>query len=342
MADFDLAMGTSGSGGDNDILSGSITWSRDGQYSLIRAYSDRKEIETTFSTTGGLTDSFPLEKNYDSSLEGAWTAVLADSDTSYNDVYVRYATDPTAARLKSIDEESVPIIQVNRSPRGYRSFKDNLVRLIDFITPANNDVDSMTAYGFVNTPPWARLRESSFSKIQSDNEQNVPSLYFGSRAGVVDTHKANEKVITATMNGYTRILRENIDTQPTLTDFIPAIMYQRPEYKFQIIDKSYRESPDSASKTGVGTNDELSMVFFIAEMAARLRQQNIQVTLTLDGDWEIPAETRPIEVGDTLGIILFRNTNIGGVDEIMNIDSPVLSVQYDPNTDNTNIVVGRT
>jgi len=336
MADFNLAMGTSGAGGDNDILSGSITWSRDGQYSLIRAYSERKEIETTFSTTGTLTDSFPLEKNYDATLEGSWTTVLADKETKYNDVYVRYATDPTSARLKAIDEES------SKSPRGYRSFKDNLVKLIDLVTPANNDVDSMTAYGFVESgEDWKRLREASFSKIQSDNDQDVPSLYFGAKAPVVNINKANEKVITTTMNGYTRILRENIDDQPTLTDYVPAIMYQRPEYKFQIIDKSYRASPDAASKTAVGTNDELSMIFFIAEMAARLRQQNIQVTLVLDGDWEIPAETKPIEVGDTLGIILFRNTNIGGVDEIMSIDSPVTSVQYDPMTDNTTIIVGR-
>jgi len=338
MANFSLAHGTA-AGGDNDILSGSIDWTRSGQYSKLYLYSGRKDIETTVSTTGGLANTLPLEKNYDPSLEASWTQDLANSDADYNDVYVRYAIKSDAVRLKTIDQES------GKSPRGYREFKNNLVLYQDPVTPVNSDTNQISAYGFVETAEdvWRRLKEAKFSKIKTDNGQDAPSVYFGSSASVVDSNKANEKVITATVKGMTRTLIPSVDTQPTTTDFIPFLVMQRDEYQYQTLENSYRLSPMGTQKTGNGFNDSVAMVFWTADTVSRLRQKNVQLNLVLDGDFEITdgGTDRPIEVGDFLEIISFRYSNIGGSDSPMTVNAPVLSVQYDPQNDNTTITVGK-
>lgn len=337
MANFSLNFGTA-PGADTDILSGSIDWTRAGQYASLNLYSDRKDIETTMSTTGTLTDSMPLEENYDTTLEGSWTQDLSKEEAKYNDVYVRYATDPTAARLKTIDDES------GKSPRGYREFRDNLVLFQDIITPADSDKDQISAYGFLETSggTWERFKEVQYV-LKTDNQQDAPSVYFMSKATLIDSDKAKEKVLTATIKGLTRIRVESVDTKPTLTDFAPFLVMQRPEYQFQEVADSYRESPTGSQKIGPGVNDSTAMVFWTADTVGRLRQANTQVSLLLDGDFEIDdgGTDRPIEVGDFLEIIAFQYSNIGGVDAPMTIDAPVLDVQYDPQSDNTTIMVGK-
>jgi hypothetical protein len=345
MASFTLTYGTGIL--DNEILSGSIDWTRSGQYSLLHLYSDRKDIETTMSTFQdpvlpappiALTGSLPLEKNYDDTLEASWTTALANSDTAYNDVYVRYTVKSDAERFQVIDGES------SKSPRGYREFRNNLVLFQDAVTPANSDKDQMSAYGFVKElAGWKRLKEAKFSKVGTANEQDAPSMYFLSSAAVINDNKANEKVFTATVKGLTRLQVTSVDTQPTLTDFIPFLVMQRPEYQYQTVESSYRKSPTGSTKTGDGFNDSTKMVFWTADTVSRLRQQNIHTTLVLDGDFEIDdgGTDRPIENGDFLSDILMYYSNIGGVDQLMPVNAPVLSVQYDPQSDNTTIVVGK-
>jgi len=342
MANFSLNFGTA-PGGDTDILSGSIDWTRSGQYAKLNLYSDRKDIETTMSTfedpeTDTLSDSLPLEENYDTDLEATWTTDLSLTDTDYNDVYVRYAIKSDSDRLKDVDEES------GNSPRGYREFRDNLVLFQDLITPTDSDKNQMTAYGFLETEEdtWERLKEVQFD-LKTDNTQDAPSVFFMAKAAQVDAAKDKQKVLTTTIKGFTRQRVESIDAQPTLTDFVPFLVMIRPEYQYQIVADSYRESPTGSQKTGPGVDDGLEMILWTADTVSRLRQQNVQVSLILDGDFEIDdgGTDRPIEVGDFLEIIAFQYANIGGVSAPLSIDAPVLDVQYDPENDNTTIMVGK-
>lgn len=343
MANFSLNLGNS-AGSGTDIISGSIVFSREGQYGRVHVYGDRRDIETTISTTAALTGSLGLQKNYDETLEAgdagpppipAWTKDLALEDVRYNQVYVRYAVDPQSDRWRIIDSGKT----LSKSPRGYRAFKNLLIK-------QSTDNDEQAGYGFVKEgTAWKRLKEKGFSRVNFDEDANVPSVYFDSNPSIIDQFKAEEKVYTCRLKGFMRIFERSGQSIPavTTTDFSPFKTVFRDVYKGQLIFNSYRKSPSSSSTTGSGQDDTTNAISWATQEALRLRQKNYSVNLVLQGDFEIDdSGLRPIVEGDVLETIVTRTSNLGAAtDETLAIDLPVLSVQYKPSTDTTIISVGR-
>ena len=330
MANFSLNFGES----DTDVLAGSISFSREGQFGRVQLFSDRKDIETTVSDDGTLTDSLPLQKYYNDSLEAGWSKELSLKETKYNDVFVRFVVDPGATKWHTIDGVG------GESPRGYRSFKEQLIKL-------STDNDEQSPYGFVNADgsEWKRLKESGFTLTV---EANTPVSYcrFDAPGATIQTFKDDEKVITIGLKGFTRLLVASTQTIPLLstTDFSPFTCIFRDIYKHQEATDSYRKSPDEAVTDGVGQDDTTPMETWAGTTAERLRQANTSLNLLIDGDFEIDdgGTDRPLIPGDILTTLVSKVTVIGAsADETLTLNLPVLSVQYDPQSDNTSITVGR-
>jgi len=75
-----------------------------------------------------------------------------------------------------------------------------------------------------------------------------------------------------------------------------------------------------------------------------MRQQNTSINLLLDGDFEINdgGTDRPLVAGDILTTLVSKVTVIGAAgNETLTLNLPVISVQYDAQSDNTSITLGR-
>jgi hypothetical protein len=348
MSDFQLIIG----GNNAEIVGGDISWDMSGQYYRTMTYTDRKKIETTIATTGsGVTSTATLKKNYDATLEASWTPALSLTDTKYSQVYTRYYLDPNDSQYAVWDagiSGGDPY-----SPLGFRKFMPTLVREYTLAPPAAPvavDDDEQQPYGFLKRgTSWTRLKESGFL-FGFENEENAPSVYFKSKAATTSINKANPKSATIALKGFSRITSYDTSaTTLTTTDYMPTTVMLKDQFRYEDITNSRRSSPSSAATTADGIYDYDEMQSYTTTISERNAQNNITTNLVLDGDFEIqdadyitgpnPLGLRAIKMGDRLTTIKM----VEGVTIIrtLNINLPVIDVDFAPNMDQTTISVGR-
>lgn len=348
MSDFQLIIG----GTKPEVVGGDISWDMSGQYYRTMTYTARKKIETSIATAGsGVTSTATLKKNYDASLEGSWTPALSLKETKYSQVYTRYYLDPNDSQYAVFDSTIAggdPYSAV-----GFRQFLPTLVREYTLAPPAAPvpvDADEQQPYGFLKSgSDWVRLKEGGFI-LGYENEENVPSIYLKSKAATTDSNKGNPKAVTISLEGLSRL--SSYDTAAvtlTATDYMPTTTMVKDQFRYESIKNSRRESPSEAATTADGLYDFTAFESYTKTISERNAQNNISSTLTLDGDFEIqdadlisgpnPLGLRSIKMGDRLTTIKMAD----GVTIIrtLNINLPVVDVDYVPEADQTTISIGR-
>lgn len=312
-------------GAGNQVTGGNISYSRDGVYSYMFVYGDRKRIETTVAEVGALlTDNVVLEENWDTTV--SWNSASAKTDRAkYQDHYRRFSIDPEDDNLATIDNLANT---GSNSPKGYREFETTLVRM----KLPTQDATELSAYSDVeNSGTWEQTSESGVS-VNVDNNGNAPAILFNCTIDIKDETKGYNKSAVIRMVSLGRGYADKFVTGSNIeTDYVPFMSIKKDRFKSEYVRESYRDNPAGTATNGTGIDDSGNISQYAINQNKTFGRLQMGGGVTLIGN-------AGVNVGDTVSTlsIYYDNSYV-----TKSVEFLVVSRVYDFTTDTTSIKFGR-
>lgn len=240
-------------GPQNLITSGNVSYSRKGVYSYVFAYGNKKKVETTLAElSADLGDNLLLYKNWDTSV--SWDDALAKTERAkYQDHYRRYSINANDPNLSDIDVLRT-VSSSPSSPRGYREFDANLVKL-------STDATELSPYADIDddVDGWVQASTKGIT-VSVDNDSNVPSILFNSTVDVKESTKAMSKAVTISIVSAGRLYRDGFEEGSNIdSDYVPFLVVTKDRFISQRVEKSLRDTPDGSATSTLGADNSAGL-----------------------------------------------------------------------------------